>query len=89
MARNRKKKTNEENMLDLKDESKREKTLKSISSKPFMISLSFDKWWLMTMQKLDLTPSMKIAVKKHFEARGFMKTGNFEGGLEDFGLKKA
>lgn len=57
--------------------------------KPFELKLSFDKWWLMTMQKRELSPTLKVAIKKHFESRGFLKNGDFEKGLEDFGLGKS
>jgi hypothetical protein len=57
--------------------------------KPFEAKISFDKWWMMTMKKRNLSPSMKTAVKKHFESRGFFKNGDFEKGLEDFGLGKS
>ena len=56
---------------------------------PFKAKLNFDSWWLMTMKKRKLSPAMKTTVKKHFESRGFYKNGDFENGLEDFGLGKS
>lgn len=48
--------------------------------------ISFDAWWIMKAQSLNLKPEMKNAVKKHFEARGFMQSGDFDGGIIDFGI---
>jgi hypothetical protein len=50
------------------------------------IPISFDRWWLQTQSKYNFKPSLKIAVKKHFEARGFMDYKKFNAGLRDFGF---
>lgn len=48
--------------------------------------ISFDQWWLETQNKFKLRASLKEAVRKHLEARGFMETGEYDKGLSDFGL---
>lgn len=57
------------------------------SKKPARMPMSFDAWWLLTQQKLKLKPELKESVKKHLEARGFMKNENYDEGLIDFGIK--
>ena len=54
---------------------------------PILPKMSFDTWWLLAQQRLSLRIELKEAVKKHLEARGFMKTGDFEKGLIDFGYR--
>jgi hypothetical protein len=51
------------------------------------IPISFDRWWLQTQSKYKFKPALKSAVKKHFEARGFMNYKKFNEGLRDFGFK--
>lgn len=48
--------------------------------------INFDAWWIMKAQSLKLKPEMKDAVKKHFMARGFMDSGDFDNGIIDFGI---
>jgi hypothetical protein len=50
------------------------------------IPISFDRWWLQTQSKYKFKPHLKTAVKKHFEARGFMHYKKFNAGLRDFGF---
>jgi hypothetical protein len=50
------------------------------------IPISFDRWWLATQSKYKFKPSLKSAVRKHFEARGFMDYKKFNAGLRDFGF---
>jgi hypothetical protein len=53
---------------------------------PIEAKLSFDAWWMMKAQSLKLKPELKNAVKKHFESRGFLQTGDFDKAIKDFGL---
>lgn len=48
--------------------------------------INFDAWWVLKAQSLKLKPEMKSAVMKHFEARGFMESGDFDNGIIDFGI---
>ncbi len=51
------------------------------------IPISFDSWWIQTMNKHELKPELREAVRKHFEARGFMDYKKFDAGLRDFGFR--
>jgi len=55
------------------------------SSAAPQIQLDFDAWWMLKSQIMNLKPQVKTAIKKHFEARGFMANQNFDEGLKDFG----
>jgi hypothetical protein len=57
------------------------------TKKAVKMPMSFDAWWLLTQQRLKLKPELKESVKKHLEARGFMKNENYNEGLIDFGIK--
>ena len=50
------------------------------------IPISFDRWWIQTQNKYNFRPALKKAVRKHFEARGFMDYRKFDAGLRDFGF---
>lgn len=55
---------------------------------PKEVPMTFDEWWLQTQQKLKLKPELKLAMRKHFEARGFINDSKkFNDGLKDFGFK--
>jgi hypothetical protein len=54
--------------------------------KPIMPNISFDSWWLQVQNKHSFKSALKDAVKKHFEARGFMSSREFDKGLRDFGF---
>jgi len=58
-----------------------------VAAKTPDIPISFDRWWLQTQSKYKFKPSLKVAVKKHFEARGFMHYKKFNDGLRDFGFR--
>lgn len=49
------------------------------------IPISFDNWWLQTQSKYKFKSELKMAVQKHFEARGFTDYKKFNDGLRDFG----
>lgn len=49
---------------------------------PIKPQLSFDAWF---MQK-GLKSELKNILKKHFDARGFMASKEFDTGLKDFGI---
>jgi len=51
------------------------------------IPITFDAWWLRTQNKYKFKPALKNAVKRHFEARGFMDYTKFDAGLRDFGFR--
>ncbi len=53
---------------------------------PIQAKLTFDAWWMMKSNSLKLKPELKNAVKKHFESRGFLQSGEFDKGIEDFGV---
>lgn len=52
-----------------------------------MPKMSFDAWWMRTRTKHKFNPEMKEVIWKHFKARGFLKSGRFDDGLRDFGVK--
>ena len=54
---------------------------------PVRIELTFDAWWAMKQGTLRMAPEMKDVLRKHFVARGFMASGEFDKGLEDFGIR--
>jgi hypothetical protein len=54
---------------------------------PKQPKINFDQWWLQKQNELKLRPQLKEAFRKHLEARGFMSTGDYDKGLEDFGIK--
>jgi hypothetical protein len=58
----------------------------NVQSAPTRIQLDFDAWWMLVSQMRGLKPQVKTAIKKHFEARGFMANKNFDDGLKDYGL---
>ena len=49
--------------------------------------MSFDAWWMRTRTKHRFNPEMKEVIFKHFKARGFLRSGRFDDGLRDFGVK--
>jgi hypothetical protein len=62
-------------------------TLTANQPQPMHIQISFDQWWLQTQQKYNFKTDLKEALKKHFEAKGFMDDSrNFDKGLKDFGF---
>lgn len=60
---------------------------KPAPAKPNQIPVSFDEWYLQAAHGRNWRPAMKLAIKNHFEARGFMKSKDFKKGLEDFGIR--
>lgn len=49
--------------------------------------VGFDQWYAQACRKnKKLTPNLKKALMLHMEARGFMKSGDYDKGLKDFGL---
>lgn len=50
--------------------------------------ISFDDFWKIAKNKYNLNRDLKEIIKKHFEARGFMKSQEWELGLKDFGIKE-
>ena len=48
--------------------------------------LSFDAWFTKTASERKFSPSLKEALKLHFEVKGFMKEKRFDEGLKDFGF---
>ena len=55
--------------------------------KPAKRQVSFDEWWSTAEYYFKLKPALRESVKKHFEARGFMASGDFDNGIKDFGIK--
>lgn len=53
---------------------------------PIEPKIGFDAWWTMKAQSLNLRPELKDAIRKHFQSRGFMENGEFDKGIEDFGI---
>lgn len=53
---------------------------------PNRIVQSFDAWWVLTAQSKNLRSTLKEAIQRHFEARGFMESKEFDKGLQDFGI---
>jgi hypothetical protein len=51
------------------------------------IPISFDAWWIQVQNKYKFSPNLRDAVRKHFEARGFMDYKKFNDGLRDFGFR--
>ena len=51
-------------------------------AQPIKPIVTFEQWWAAK----GIPSKYKIAVKKHFEARGFMASQEFDKGLKDFGL---
>lgn len=47
---------------------------------------SFDQWFNRQVAAGKAQPKLKTFVKLHFQARGFMKSGQYDAGLKDFGL---
>ena len=56
------------------------------SQNPQLPQLSFDAWFTKTASERKFSPSLKEALKLHFEAKGFMKEKRFDEGLKDFGF---
>jgi hypothetical protein len=54
---------------------------------PIMPRMEYDAWWLLTQRRLNLQPTLKVALKKHFQARGFLESGRYDDGLRDFGIE--
>jgi hypothetical protein len=52
-----------------------------------MPEMSFDQWWEIKRQQYGLKPEMKIAIQRHFEAKGTKEYKDFDRGLVDFGIK--
>lgn len=48
--------------------------------------ISFDDWWVTAEYRYKLKPELREAIKRHFEARGFMNSGDFDSGIKDFGI---
>jgi hypothetical protein len=48
--------------------------------------ITFDQWWIMVLGAKKLKSELKTAIRKHFEARGFMQSKKFDDGLKDFGF---
>jgi hypothetical protein len=48
---------------------------------------TFNAWWTLAQRKFGLQPHMKEALYKHFKARGFISSKNYDEGLRDFGFK--
>ena len=58
-----------------------------VSVKHEKVPPTFDMWWSMKRNKLNLDDKIKEIIRIHFESRGFMKNKKFDEGLEDFGIK--
>jgi len=55
-------------------------------AKPVKRQISFDDWWATAEYYYKLKPELREAIKKHFEARGFLASGEFDNGIKDFGI---
>ena len=55
-------------------------------AQPARPAISFSAWWLQIQQAKQLKFELREALRKHFESRGFLASGEFEEGLKDFGL---
>lgn len=53
---------------------------------PIVPKMEYEAWWLITQRRLNLSPSLKEALKRHFKARGFLESGRYDDGLKDFGI---
>lgn len=53
---------------------------------PIKPKLTFEAWWVMAQRKYNLKPVMQEVLFKHFKARGFLDSGDFEAGIKDYGL---
>ena len=53
---------------------------------PIKPKLTYDAWWVMAQQRYKLKPVMQEVLFKHFKARGFLESGDFEAGIKDYGL---
>ena len=49
--------------------------------------IGFDTWWMLAEKRLKLRSDTKEAVKRHFKARGYLVSGDFEAGIKDFGIR--
>ena len=58
-------------------------------AEPIKPKVSFDAWWLQAQQQYGLSSDLKDIVRKHFQARGFLNTGEFLKGIKDFGFHGA
>jgi hypothetical protein len=61
-------------------------SVESVASEPVKPAITFSAWWLQIQQAKRLKIELREALKKHFTARGFMASGEFDKGLADFGL---
>ena len=48
-------------------------------------AMTFEAWWMLAQSTYKLAPHMKSAVYKHFKARGFLVSKEYDKGLRDFG----
>jgi hypothetical protein len=55
--------------------------------KPTVIKESFDQWWGTAEYRYKLNSNMKESVRKHFIARGFFDSGDWDVGIKDFGIR--
>lgn len=53
---------------------------------PIKPKLTFEAWWVMAQRQYSLKPIMQEVLYKHFKARGFLDSGDFEAGTKDYGL---
>lgn len=54
---------------------------------PAIPRMEYDAWWLLTQRRLNLSSSLKEALRRHFRARGFLDSGKYDDGLKDFGIR--
>lgn len=53
---------------------------------PIKPKVTYDAWWVMAQRKYNLKPVMNEVLFKHFKARGFLESGDFDAGISDYGL---
>lgn len=69
-----------------KKEKKIRKSSNQVEYKEPLPQLSFDAWFSKTASERSFSPSLKEALKLHFESNGFMQNKKFDEGLKHFGF---
>ncbi len=59
---------------------------KDVLPEPIKPKLTYEAWWVLAQRKYNLKPVMQEVLFKHFKARGFLESGDFESGISDYGL---
>lgn len=85
MIKEKRQKEKKEQVVTVVGQPKVEPTLAEY--KPRVVFITFDEWWSSKRIAFGLKDSLRDALKKHFEIRGFMASGKFDDGLSDFGIK--